>query len=288
MKVELNGTLLEVTEQGSGEIALFVHGSNSDYRTWHNQQAAFASQFRAVVYSRRYHYPNATIPDEADYAMADHLDDLHALIRWLGDDPVHLIGHSYGAFLGLLLAMYEPSRLRSLVLGEPPVFTLFISIPPKPQTLLKLFATRPRTAAAIIRFAATGLNPATAAAKRGGRETMLRSFGSAVLGPDTFNNLSEERLEQARINLFKAELLGSGFLPLDADAISRIQTPALLINGANSPALFNRFNDRLAALLPHAERVTIPAASHISHEDNPSAYNAAVLAFLEQHRAAPD
>jgi pimeloyl-ACP methyl ester carboxylesterase len=55
------------------------------------------------------------------------------------------------------------------------------------------------------------------------------------------------------------------------------------MNGEKSPALFHRVVDRLQELLPQAERIEIPAASHIVQEDNAPAYNTAVLSFLRQH-----
>jgi pimeloyl-ACP methyl ester carboxylesterase len=54
-QVNVNGTALEYTEVGAGEPVVFVHGSASDYRTWHLQQEAFAERFRVITYSRRYH-----------------------------------------------------------------------------------------------------------------------------------------------------------------------------------------------------------------------------------------
>ena len=166
---------------------------------------------------------------------------------------------------------------------EPPIFTLFISIPPKPQEILKLLLTRPRTALSIIQFATTGLNPAVAAAEKDDMNEALRMFGGAVLGKETYNNMSPNSLEQARSNNFKAELLGSGFLPLDEEQVSRIQIPTLIVNGENSPALFHRFNDRLYELLPNSERLIIPSASHIAHEDNAVAYNTHVIKFMEKN-----
>lgn len=283
MTTLINGVELKTVEQGNGETILFVHGSNNDYRTWIPQQEAFSDTFRTISYSRRYHYPNDTIPETADYSMAEQLDDLDAYIKSLDVDKVHLVGHSYGAFLGLLLAIRDSSAIQSLTLIEPPIFTLFISIPPKPQEILGLLLTRPRTAIAIIRFAVTGLNPAVKAAEDDDMEQALQVFGRAVLGENTFNNLSAERLEQARANNFKSELLGSGFLPLDEADIQRVHLPTLLINGADSPALFHRFNDRLLELLPNSTQISIPQASHVVHQDNVLAFNTQLRAFFEKH-----
>ena len=283
MTFNINGVEFKSVDKGTGDTILFVHGSNNDYRSWIPQLDALSNNYRTVSYSRRYHYPNESIPETADYSMAEQLDDLQAVIEQLGVEKVHLVGHSYGAFLGLLLAIRGSSAIQSLTLIEPPIFTLFISIPPKPQEILGLLITRPRTAIAIIRFAITGLNPAVEAAKKNDMEHALEIFGKAVLGEKAFNSLSTERLEQANVNNIKAEYLGSGFLPLDEADVAGVRLPTLLVNGADSPALFHRFNERLHELLPNSEQIIIPQASHIVHQDNAFAFNAELRAFLEKH-----
>jgi pimeloyl-ACP methyl ester carboxylesterase len=285
-QVNVKDAALEYVEAGEGEPVVLVHGSASDYRTWHLQHEALAEQFRVISYSRRYHWPNELIPDGADYAMAKHLADLRAIVHARDAAPAHLVGHSYGAFLCLLLAQQEPCLVRSLVLAEPPVVTLFVSNTPKPSELLKLLVTRPRTAAAIIKLGATGLGPATAAAKRGDMEDAMRLFGMAALGRKAYGSLSQARKEQVRANLFRAEFLGSGFLPLKVEELRGIRTPTLLLTGQSSPRVFHRLADRLEELLPRAVRVNIPDASHIMHEDNAPACTIAVRSFIEKHRHA--
>jgi pimeloyl-ACP methyl ester carboxylesterase len=282
--VGVNGTAFEYFEAGSGEPLLFVHGSASDYRTWQFQRDQFSRWFRTIVYSRRYHWPNEPISPGVDYAMTGHVDDLQTLLHTLDAVPAHLVGHSYGAFLCLLLALRDPRLVRSLVLAEPPAVTLFVSDPPKPVELLKLLVRRPRTALSIIKFGARGVSPAIAAVRRDDMEAAMRSFGTAVLGREAFQQLSEARRDQVRVNFIKAELLGSGFAPLDSARIRQLQLPVLLVNGEKSPALFHHLADRLQELLLDTERIEIPGASHIMHEDNVAAYNEAVLSFLKKHQ----
>lgn len=281
-RVEVRGTALEYDEAGEGKPLVLVHGSASDLRTWHGQREAFAKRYRAIAYSRRYHWPNAAIAEGVDYSMLQHVDDLQALLRALGAVPAHLVGHSYGAFLCLLLALRDPSLVRSLVLAEPPAITLFVSNVPRPLEILKLMATRPRTAAAIIRFGARGAVPAQKAFRRGDAETAVRTFGDAVFGPGGFARIPESLRRQVRDNLpnIKAELLGSGFAPLHGAGLRALRAPTLLVTGQRSIALFRLLADRLAELLPRVERAEIPGAAHAMHEDNATAFNAAVLAFL--------
>jgi pimeloyl-ACP methyl ester carboxylesterase len=284
--VDVQGTSFEYVEGGSGEPLVFVHGSASDYRTWQAQLGECAKEFRVVAYSRRYHWPNAPIPEGTDYSMTGHVDDLQALLAARDAAPAHLVGHSYGAFLCLLLAMRAPQLARTLVLAEPPVLTLFVSNTPKPLEVLKLMATRPRTAAALLKFGAKGVAPAARAFRRGDPEAGLEIFGNAVFGRGGYQRLPASRRAQAQDNLtnVEAELLGPGFAPLEAEQVRRVWAPTLLVTGAHSIGFFHRLTDRLAELLPHAERVEIPGASHLMHEDNAPAFNAAVLSFLTRHR----
>lgn len=285
--VHIDAARLEYVERGGGEPVVFVHGSISDLRTWQFQLDEFAKSFRTIAYSRRYHWPNEPIAEGMDYSMAQQVDDVAALLRSLEAGPAHLVGNSYGAFLCLLLASREPHLVRTLVLAEPPVLPLFVSMPPRPQEIVKLLIRRPRTAVAILRFGAMGIGPAQAAFRRGEMETGMRLFLSAVLGREVYHRLSQSRLEQVRANLdaFKAELLGSGFLPLHADQVRRIQMPTLLVTGQRSPAFLRCLTDRLQELLPQSARIEIPETSHLMHEEDAPAYNAAVLSFLAKHTA---
>ena len=283
LQARLNDYDFNYVESGHGVDLLFVHGSASDYRTWEQQVISFGEHYHAIAYSRRFHWPNRPISDDEDYSMMQHVDDLESFVRFLGGKPVHVVGHSYGALIGLFLAIRHPALLRTLTLAEPPAITLFVSNSPKPSELLKLLVSKPKTALAIIKLGATGYVPATAACKRNDLDKALDIFGKATLGPDTYEKLSASRRQQARTNLIKSELLGSGFPPLNRKAVARIGIPTLLISAQNSRKLFHYLLDELQDVMPNTVRRMIPEASHIMHEDNLAGYQSAVLSFLREH-----
>lgn len=283
--LDINGYSIEYNETGSGEPVVLVHGSASDYRTWQFQRQAFGGDYRVIDYSRRYHWPNTPIPDGADYSMDEHVDDLQCLLQRLELAPAHIVGHSYGAFLGLLLALRKPALVRSLVLCEPPVITLFVSSDPKPLEILQLLLSKPRTALEIAKFGMLGVEPARRAFRKGNLQKGMQLMAQAIFGPGGYERLPESHKTQVADNLsnVRMEVLGPGFAPLDKNKLKILSAPSLLVSAGNSIGLFRQLTDHLETLLRNVQRSEIPGASHLMHEDNPEAFNRAVLSFIESY-----
>jgi pimeloyl-ACP methyl ester carboxylesterase len=281
---DVNGAALAYREQGEGEPVVFVHGSASDLRCWGQQLPAIGASYRAIAYSRRYARPNQDIEPGTDDQMLPHVHDLTELLRVLDAAPAHLVGHSWGAFICLLTAIRQPQLVRSLVLAEPPVLSLFMSTPPRPMELLRLFVRRPRTARVILSFTVKTAFPAMKAFRRGDDEQAIQTFGYGFLGKERYERLPEVRKQQLRenVNTLRAQLLGAGFPPLSEDEVRRVVAPTLLMTGERSPAFPLRLTGRLQQLLPNVECVEIAGASHGMTEENAAAANAAILGFLSR------
>jgi pimeloyl-ACP methyl ester carboxylesterase len=281
----VNGTALAYREQGEGEPVVFVHGMADDLRSWDEQLPAIGASYRAIAYSRRYARPNEDIAPGADDQMLPHVDDLVAFLHTMRVAPAHLVGHSWGGFICLLAAIRHPQVVHSLVLQEPPVLPLVMSVPPRPLELLRLVIRRPRTALATFSFAAKTWAPTQRAFRRGDDEAAMRAFAGGVLGKETYEQLPQQRMQQALENVraVRAQVLGAGFPPLSEDDVRGVQVRTLLMTGERSPPYLPRLTDRLQQLLPNPERVEIAGASHLMSEENPGAVNDAILGFLASH-----
>jgi len=171
------------------------------------------------------------------------------------------------------------------VIEEPPVLPLFVSTPPRPLELLRLFATRPRTALAVIQFGASAMAPLGRLYRKGEKDRALEVFARGALGKTFYDRVSDARRAQARENI---DPLGAfvtraeSFPALPELALRALRKPCLLLTGAHSPALPVRLTDRLEELLPHTERVEIPDASHLMHEDNAPAVNEKIIEFVSR------
>ena len=285
--IDVNGTSLAYREEGEGDPVVFVHGGITDLRAWEHNVPEVGRRHRAITYSRRYARPNVDIDRNAPDPWQLHADDLAALLPKLGAAPAHLVANSQGAFISLLVAIQHPDLVRCLVLEEPPVVPLFVSVPPRPTEILKLLVTRPRTAVAMIESVSRQVMPVRRAFESGDDDAGLRRFVITAIGQKAYEALSEESWArfEANVSTLRAGMLHDMFPPLDDAMVRGVRVPTLLLTGQNSPAFLLRLTDRLEELLPNVERAEIPNASHVMHEDNPAATNSAILDFLERRGA---
>jgi pimeloyl-ACP methyl ester carboxylesterase len=269
----VNGTNLAYIEQGQGPTLVLVHGTLIDYRYWAAQMDPFAERYRVIAVSLRHHYPNPSTDDQSDYGLRVHAADVAALIRTLAGPPVHLVGHSYGGFIALLVARDHPGLVRSLVLDEPALLSGLITT-----------AQDKAEAQPILEAMGTSFKATVAQLEAGNREGAIRTFLEVVLGPGTYERLPEAARGQLMDNVhtLKANLT-SAPEPFTCEDAKTLGVPALLIGGDVSPRIFPLWMNGLQPCLRTVERVTIPRASHGVHLDNPADFNRAVLEFVGHH-----
>jgi pimeloyl-ACP methyl ester carboxylesterase len=91
----------------------------------------------------------------------------------------------------------------------------------------------------------------------------------------------------ANARFFQAIASSSDAYPnLSKDDVRRLRMPVLLIHGATTNALHAMVAEEVARVFPNAASATIPNAGHGSPRQNPDAFNAVMLPFLQRHRAA--
>ena len=275
--ISVNGTQLEYIEQGRGDPLVLVHGSLGDYRSWALQLGAFAESYRTLSYSRRYHHPNPCRGDESDYSAALHADDLAALLTELGFESAYIVGHSYGAYTALLLAVRHPERVRAMVLGEPPVFPL----------LDDHAEGRPIRDS----FLAQVWEPAGEILQAGKLKKGIEVFVDGVVEEGAFDEFPPEVQQLILDNAceFKTETASANYwTPFTRDEAGRIATPTLLLTGEESLPMFQLIVRELERCLPNSERVVLPESTHEMPADNPAAYNETVLEWLENLETTPN
>lgn len=108
-----------VTERGTGEPVVFVHGNLSDADVWQEQLRLLPAGCRGVALDLRGYGRSPARPVDATRGVDDYVDDLEAAVDALLLPPAHLVGHSLGAGAVLGYARRHPDRARSLALVAP-------------------------------------------------------------------------------------------------------------------------------------------------------------------------
>jgi pimeloyl-ACP methyl ester carboxylesterase len=65
-------------------------------------------------------------------------------------------------------------------------------------------------------------------------------------------------------------------------ALAGLGVPTLVVTGEHDKADFQAIADELGSTLPNARRAIVPGAGHLPSLEQPAAFDAAVLPFLEE------
>ena len=105
----------EDREKSSAPTVVAIHGVTASHRCWETV-ASLLPDCRIVAPDLRGRGRSRDLP--APYGMAQHADDIAAVIELLGVDRVVVLGHSMGGFVAAGLQHHHPALVRSLVLVD--------------------------------------------------------------------------------------------------------------------------------------------------------------------------
>lgn len=219
--------------EGHPERVVFLHGSNvpDPEVTWQKQRP-LAEQYELVVVDRR-GFGHSPTTDHVTWESE--MSDVLALVG----ERAHVVGHSYGGVLALLLGSSHPDRVLSLVAIEPPAFGLALDDP-----AVAALVTR----AAPVHAAGPDLTP----------EEFLRRFiaaqGEEPPAGFTFAPAHRKAVNTTRISPDPATA------PIAVERLAAATFPKLVASGAWNAQLETTC-DHVAARIG-AERAIFPGTRH--------------------------
>ena len=113
-----DGTLIAYQRSGQGSPLVLVHGTTADHTRWTPVLPMFERYYTVYAVDRR---GRGESGDAEHYTIEQEFDDIVAVVNSI-DEPVHLLGHSYGAICSLEAAR-RTTRVKKLILYEPPIPT---------------------------------------------------------------------------------------------------------------------------------------------------------------------
>lgn len=251
---------IEFDDTGAGQPVVLLHAFPLSRAMWRSQVAAFSAQYRLIVPDLRGFGSSSGFSGAPSIEqMADDVAQLLASLKL--DEPVVVCGLSMGGYVALAFARKYADRLRALVLAD----------------------TR-----------AEG----DSAEARAGRDQLI-AFTESHAASDVIDKLLPKLLSPAALasqpevvsavrgdgsaqstGAIAGALRALRDCPDSTPSLAGIRVPTLVLVGSEDALTPPALSHALAAAIPGAKLETIAGAGHLSHLEQPDAFNAALRGFL--------
>ncbi|MET0863661.1 MAG: alpha/beta hydrolase [Nakamurella sp.] len=253
-----DGTAVVGTAEGAGPLILVVPPGSDDGSGWAAVARHLTDRFRVVRLHRRQY--RLDVDNPTGFPLSVELEEVRTVIERFGP-PILLVGHSSGAVVAL--EDLVNTRVTGAVLYEPPV-----NLPgmdwaePLGRASAAIAAGQPGRAMTI--FA---------------RDIVKTPPWVAAVGGGLISVLPRYRAMAPR-QIFDTKAIYE--LGIRLDAYGTISTPTLLLSGERSPQHLGERVDRLADVMPTAEKVIIAGQGHTANRRAPAELAELIAGFYRR------
>jgi len=234
-------------EAGEGETVLLLHGSAGTSALWRQAMKSLQPLYRAAAPDLIGYGRSPAWPAESPYGIDSEIRSVEVLLPSYAE-KYHLVGHSYGGVVALMLALANPVRVRTLTLIEPVFFAA-----------LRYSGLE----AAFHRFRA--VRDAFLSALAGdGPESAMRAFIDFWAGEGAWQGASATQRSRMLQSADKIALDWHGAFAAGADLhrLAALGVRTLLLRGDRSPEPMLRLVDALHRLMPGSRHIIVAGAGH--------------------------
>lgn len=275
--VQAHGLRLLCRQWGRADAdpVLFLHGLRGFSGTWRHVAAALSREYRIIAYDQRGRGESDWDP-LCNYYTDAYLGDLETVVDRLALRRFALVGHSMGGTTAYVYADHHPERVAALVIED---------IAPGSSTV--------------------GVGAERIVAEMAALPTSFVSWSEArSYWRARRPTVSDDALEQRVAESLRSSPDGRIVWRYDADGIrktrltpdservvdlwpvvDRLRIPTLIIRGELSDFCPAETVARVSSRNPLISSVTVPAAGHYVHDEQPAAFIAHLQQFLASHRA---
>lgn len=257
---------LRWTERGAGEPVVLLHSSGMSSRQWRKLGDELERTHRVIAVDLIGYGDAIVAPGERVAFALDQLG-VERLVDAIAE-PVHLVGHSYGGLLALLVALHRPRAVKSVAVYEPVAFGVLRS------------AGEHDAIATLKADDETVPWPDTARAL----EAWLEGFVDYWNGKGGWRGLSEPMRETFRRAAPKvvSEVRGLALDRTPHEAYATLEMPVLLLGGERTTVGERSVLDVLARSIPNVDAQTVAGAGHLGPITHAADVNAKIAAFLRR------
>jgi pimeloyl-ACP methyl ester carboxylesterase len=290
--VYANGIRLHVAETGDGPLVLLLHGFAEFWWSWRHQLTALAEAgFRVAAVDLRGYGDSDKPPRGYDaWTLAG---DVAGLVKSLGEDKAHLVGHAWGGLLAWTVGAMHPRVVHSVTaIAAPHPMALRSQI--RRSALRRRDRNQARALGHVFR-AQVPLLP----------ERWLTRDGAATVGTLLTNFSGPQWTESAEFDgvvakyrnamlvtgvahssleyyrwALRAQLRGEGRRYAEAMR-RRLNAPVLQLRGALDPCILAPAVEASAPWAARGHRlITVDGVGHYPHQEAPAATSKAIVDFL--------
>ncbi len=262
-----DGVALYVEAHGDGIPLVFSCGYCTTHENWRPQvEPLVAAGARVVLHDFRGHGLSGAPGEQSAYSMDQVIDDLSRVLDWAAPgEPAVLAGHSFGGLASLHLAARKPERVRALILlATGPGFK-------NPDAAQQWADQCERSASYLERRGLDAFLAGRAGETCVGRRPELPAAraAAAAIAKQSVSGLA----------FFGREVAGKA--PSIMDELSGLECPALILVGEQDTAFLRAAEVMEAKLGGRPQREILPGIGHVANLEDPEAFNARVVAFLD-------
>jgi len=261
----VDGVRYEVRIAGDGPPLLFLHGFTGRGASWAPHLPVLGRGHTTIVVDLLGHGRSDAPADPARHAVERQAADLAEIIRRLGRGPADVLGYSFGARIGLMLALTAPESVRRLILESASAGIAEAD---------ERRARRVSDEALAADLERDGIPSFVA------RWESLPLFASqSALPPSVRRRLHDARLRNCAAGL-AASLRGAGqgaMTPLH-DRLIEVKAPTLVITGEFDPVRSR--SESVAHGVLGARLAVVAGVGHAPHLEAPARFRSVVLPFL--------
>jgi pimeloyl-ACP methyl ester carboxylesterase len=252
-----DGTPIAIWRSGAGPALLLVHGTVADHSTtWRLSLPELARRFTVYAMDRR---GRGGSGDAREYSLQREAEDVAAVVDSI-NDPVNLLGHSYGGLCALEASVLT-SNLRRLVLYE--------GVPLRDSSV---------NSEAIERLQAR--------LDAGDADGMLLAFLGEIAGasPEQIAKMRSDpdswAVRVRNAPTVPRELRVEEHYVFSPPRFANMRTPTLLMVGGESPDRVRESADTVASSLPDGRVVVLPEQGHLAMYGDPDLFVREIVRFV--------
>ena len=272
-------------DEGEGEVVVCLHGEPTWGYLYRNMIDPLAEEFRVVVPDHM-GFGKSETPQDRDYTLKSHTENLSRLIESLDLDSITFVMQDWGGPIGTAYTVRNPERVSRLV-----YMNTLAGYGRVPDDIQKIQDSR------WFKWIGEGL-------ENGRTEAVLRNAGSTVVSIMKLLGVSSKVIDQTWIQAYSSPFpdyessIGAYEFPIDAylgrigeyvlEGLQGVEDltskPAILLEGLEDYAIPPEFAMAdFMSLWPSSPVIKLPGVGHFCQEDAPEILVASILQFLKNN-----